>query len=174
VRLQHGSTAVGGTELAALRRLMADRKHDHISPTPMPEVRDEEAAGSNPVTPTHSRRSEACAPYSVALVRAESTAVGVQQPTLLGPDSGPSPRSEPGPERPDLFAHCYRTYPVVLKVAIAHEETVRSGTYSWPPLPAPPPYVHGQRRILNPDLPNGQLATPQQRNVARDGARRVG
>jgi hypothetical protein len=50
--VQHGSTAVGATELAAVCRLMPERKHDHIFPTPMPEVRDEEAAGSNPVTPT--------------------------------------------------------------------------------------------------------------------------
>lgn len=40
--VQHGSTAVGATEPAALRRLMVGRKHDHMSPTPMPEVRDEQ------------------------------------------------------------------------------------------------------------------------------------
>jgi hypothetical protein len=59
--VQHGSTAVGAAKLAALRGLMEGRKHDHVSPTPMPEVRDEEAAGSNPVTPTHLCRSAACA-----------------------------------------------------------------------------------------------------------------
>jgi hypothetical protein len=64
--VQHGSTAVGAKELAALCRLLGGRKHDHVLPTPMPGVRDEEAAGSNPVTPTHLCRSAACASASRA------------------------------------------------------------------------------------------------------------
>lgn len=56
--VQHGSTAVGATELAALRRLMAGRKHDHSSPTPMPEVGDEERHDgySNPALRRSGRR----------------------------------------------------------------------------------------------------------------------